>query len=75
MNGNKESKIQFHFPGLLGTGTLPMLKQETKKIYNWMLEIIPFICFENHNEEPRDLEFMGANFDIYLSAVLILEIC
>ena len=46
MNGNKTSKIQFHFSGLLGTGILPMLKQETKKkIYNWTSKIIPFICF------------------------------
>jgi hypothetical protein len=66
MNGNKTSKIQFHFSGLLGTGTLPMLKNE-KKIYNWTLEIIPFIRFENHNDGPRDLEFMGEYFNNYQS--------
>ena len=44
-----------------------MLKQETKKIYNLTLEIIPFIRFENHNDEPRDLEFMGGFFNNYLS--------
>ena len=41
MNGKKLSKFQFHFPGLLGTSQ--MSKQETKKIYNWTSEIIPFI--------------------------------
>ena len=31
-----------------------------------MLEIIPFISFENHNDKPRDLEFMGEYFINYL---------
>ena len=45
-----------------------MLKQETKKkIYNWTLEIIPFIRFENHNDGPRYLELMGGYFNNYLS--------
>ena len=38
-----------------------------------MLEIIPFICFKNHNDGPRDLEFMGGYFNIYQSTVLLLE--
>ena len=46
INGKKLSRFQFHFPGLLGTS--PMSKQDTKKIiYNWTLEIIPFLHFGN----------------------------
>ena len=41
MNGKKLNKCQFHFSGLLGTS--PMSKQETKIIYNWTSEIIPYI--------------------------------
>ena len=43
MNDKKLSRWQFHFPGLLGTSLMSKLE---KKIYNWTLEIIPFIRFE-----------------------------
>ena len=69
MNGQKRSKFQYHFTGLLGTSL--MLKQETEK--SWTLEIIPFICLNKQiDRTKRSIFFLLKCLFFYSYQTLLL---
>ena len=66
----KLSKLEFQFPGLLGT--FPMLKQEAKKKFdNWTLEIIPFIQHPIQMDRTERSNFLGGKRLCFI----IIQLC